>query len=510
MTEAGFFARGARVLRRGCRALTSVAIVPRAAAALLGLLAVHGAPAMGATPNIVVILADDIGWGDLRVYNPASRIPTPNLDALANAGMRFTHAHASAAACAPTRYAALTGNYQWRGRRSWGTWNFQDSSQVLPGQQTLGNILGQAGYVTGFVGKWHMGGDFLQIGSDDITREQSLADLARPFGGGPRALGFDYSFALLEGIQSAPYAYFENDVLFGDPALLRDWLPGTYGLSRVEKAGRGMAYWDSSAVGADLMTRAKEFITTPREAGLPFFLYFASSEAHAPFTPPMSYFGSPVRGVTGTCPRRDMVYELDLAVGELVATLAAEGLLENTLIVFTSDNGGNNECGDDTSGPDFVGQKFQIKEGGHRVPFIVRWDGSVPAGTVRRQLIGVQDLAATLASIVGVPLGPDQARDSFNMAPVWLEGRADTEPVRRHLIAEAREGVTTGPATFAFYEGPWKLVTVKQGTSFAITSLFNLENDSMEQVDLKAVFPLRATSLLNKFKERYRRPRSAY
>lgn len=469
-------------------------------------------------PNIVVILGDDVGWGDIQAYNPQSSIPTPNLNRLAQEGMRFTNAHSSAASCAPTRYSAITGNYQWRGLRPYGTWNFQDQSQILPGQLTLGDITRIAGYSTAFIGKMHLGGDFFERGSSNITRDGSRADFSRPFDNGPIAHGFDYSFTLLEGIQSAPYAYFENDQLVGDHNLLRQWLPGGYGRSGVLAAGIGMPYWDSSRVGEDLMFKALGFIDqhiAQYGSSKPFFLYYAATAAHSPFTPADTFFGQQVRGVTGLCSRQDMIYELDLAVGVLTERLRANGSLGNTIFVFTSDNGGNDACGHDSSGPTFSGHKFQVQEGGHRVPLLVRWgDGSsfaIPPGTVREQLVGVHDLVATIATVVGQPLAADQARDSFNMLPVFLGTASDGVPVRDHLIAQAIQGPSGEkiPPTFAYYEGEWKLIVRLNGRVFSPLALYNLQFDPAETGDITATNLPRVSAMLDRFVQRYGSSRSA-
>ena len=475
--------------------------------------------AAAAPPNIVVILGDDVGWGDVQANNPVSRVPTPNLNQLARDGMRFTNAHTSAAVCAPSRYSALTGNYQWRGRRPWGTWEFQEASQILTGQKTVADLLSSKSYSTAFIGKMHLGGDFYAKGSNSITRTESSVDFARPFRNGPLAHGFGYSFALLEGIQDPPYAYFEDDDLYGDPALLRTWLSGKYGKSVIPNTGLGMPYYDSSKVGPDLMTRALAFIDEHKAtygSTKPFFLYYSSQSVHYPYTPPDQFFGQPVRGVSGLCARQDMVVELDVAVGTLIAKLRTEGLLENTLIVFTSDNGGSpDNCGHDASGPDFSGYKGLVQEGGHRVPFIVRWgDGTnfqVPRGAVRNQLLGVQDLTATLATLAGASIGATQAKDSFNMLPVWLGTRTDADPVRDHLIAEARKSSkkVSIPPTFAYYEGKWKLVVRRSTSTPVALALFDIEADKAETRDLLASQGPLATAMLARFNSRYNGPRSA-
>ena len=480
--------------RRTMVGSTPVSRQVRAVVLMLALnLGILSAGALAAPPNIVVILADDMGWGDLRANHPESQVPTPNLDRLAAEGMRFTDAHTPAAMCAPTRYAALTGNYHWRGRRAWGTWQFNKSSQFLPGQQTIGDILSAAGYHTAFVGKTHLGADFFEIGSDRVSATPETADFARPFRDGMRDHGFAYTFPLLEGIQEEPYAYFENDQLVGDARQMRIWAKGVYGSSRIDNAGRGMPYWNSSQVGPDLAERAFAFIARHHGsfgASRPFFLYYAAQAAHSPYTPPESFMGTPVRGATNMCARQDMIYELDVFVGKLEQHLKSLGLLSNTLILFTSDNGGRDNCLHDSSGPGFRGIKGQILEGGHRVPFIVKWgDGSsypIRKGAVRHQMISVNDLTASLAAAAGVGIDPAQARDSFNFLPVWQGLVSDYKPVRDHLISESREsapGIDT-PPTFAYRERTWKLIAQWNGVGYDAVGLYDLGTDSLEATNL--------------------------
>ena len=466
--------------RLGCLLAAFLALAPAGAA-------------LAAPPNIVVVLADDMGWGDLHANNRASPVPTPNLDRLAREGMRFRNAHTSAAMCAPTRYGLLTGNYQWRGTRPWGTWKYWLGSQIPPGQLTIGDLLQRVGYRTAFVGKLHLGGDFLGIGTDAVTREQGEVDLSRGFADGPLAHGFDYSFPLLDGIQGEPYAYFENDRLVGDPALLQVWAASRYGSSEILKDGRGMPYWDSSKVGPELVSRALGFIDrhlAGPDAARPFLLYYSAQAAHAPHTPPARLAGKKIAGFTGLCARQDMIRELDVAVGALTGHLRAKGLLADTLFLFTSDNGGEDLCGQDSSGPTFVGQKGQILEGGHRVPLIVKWGDAgaytVPPGTARSQLISTLDVAATLARLAGSAVAADQALDSFDFSAVWLGTRPDRSPVRDHLMVESRnlDVETPAPSTMAYYEGDWKLVLQRQGGVYRVVRLADLATDPAETVDL--------------------------
>lgn len=467
-------------------------------------LIVAGAAPVGAgvlppdNPNIILFVADDMGWGDSRVYNPNSKIAMPNLEQLANEGMRFTDAHTATAKCAPTRYTIVTGNYQWRGRYPWGQWGYISGSQILPDQWTIGDALTTKGYDTAFFGKMHLGGDFYEKESDNFATVESDIDFSRKFANGPLDHGFQYSFLALRGIQDSPYAFFENDHLVGDPQQMLTWKPGKYGPSIIPTQGIGMPYWDSSVVGPELTNKAIAFIDAHQRNNLsqgtnnPFFMYYASEAAHAPYTPPASFLGEPVQGESGLSSHADMIYELDVALGQLLSALEQRGLLNNTLVIFTSDNGGTVNKAELRAGHDSVGglrgEKGQIWEGGHRVPLIVKWgDGTsgsvIDINTTSRQLIGTHDLMATLASIVGVALPPEQACDSFDFLPVLLGTRDDANPVRNHLIMEAEaETAAHPPGIFGYREGPWKLVFDMRQNAMG---LYNLDADLAERRDLK-------------------------
>jgi len=446
-------------------------------------------------PNIIFFISDDMGWGDSPVYNPESKIPMPNLDKLAAEGMWFTDAHTPAASCAPTRYSAMTGNYQWRGLKISGQWNYRGGSQILSDQWTVAKILQDNGYNTAMFGKLHLGGDFYMIGSNEFVSEtepEELIDFARGLQNGPLTYGFNYSYLCLRGIQDSPYAFFENDQLVGNPDDLMMWESGWYGDSNIPYDGIGMPYWNSSEVGPILTQKAIEFIDRHHQKNLnevtntPFFLYYASQSAHAPYTPPDSFHGEPVKGVTGMAPRTDLIYEIDVALGKLMEAVEERGLIDNTLIIFTSDNGGipdQTHHGHDSVGG-LRGRKRRIWEGGHRVPFVAKWGGGttagsfIPPGTVSNQLIGVHDLAATLAALVGENLPANQARDSFNFVPVLLgQLDPDSAPVRDNMIIKA-----SLPAhSIAIRDGQWKLTLDLKNN---VTGLYNLADDLYETNNL--------------------------
>lgn len=467
------------------------------------------APSTGASPvpatkpNVIVFLVDDMGWGDSRLYNPESKISMPNLERLANDGMKFTNAHATPK-CAPTRYSLLTGNYHWRGRYSYGAWDYRGGPQILDDQWTIATVLRDHGYNTAFIGKGHLGGDFYKKGSEEFAPEwyypETDIDFARGFQNGPLSYGFNYSYLSLTGNFGAPYAYFENGQLDGDVNDLFIWAPGWYGDSRIWKEGIGMPDWDSTQVGPILTERAIAFIDAHIEENIannsnnPFFMYYATTAAHGPYTPPELFFGVPVKGMTGMWERTDMIYEIDVELGFLLRALEERSLSENTLLVFISDNGKPNDgtsielaAGHDGSGG-LRGQKGEIWENGHRVPFIAKWgDGTnagsvIPAGTASNQLIAVHDLTATLAALVGVDLPYEQGRDSFNLLPIMTGAQPENEPVRDYLVEEAREiNKEPVPPRFAILEDYWRLILNENDEA---VELFDLASDLSESTNL--------------------------
>ena len=414
-----------------------------AAAALTALLA-FGAETR---PNFLIFLSDDVGWGDFQCYNPQGKIPTPNVDKLAQAGMRFTDAHTPAALCAPTRYAMLTGNYPWRGAKPGGTWSYNGSTQFLPGQKTIGKILQEAGYRTAIFGKVNVGGVW-------ETGDNNQVDWSKPMKDGPIQWGFDYSYILMVGHQGPPYCFVENNRVDGDASQMTQLKQGPLNGGMIPRDGPGLPGFDSRKVGESIARKAIGFLddhlAKNRAAGKehPFYIHFCSDGAHGPYTPPETLLGSPVKGASKMTAHTDMVHEVDVLLGKLVAALDERGLLTNTLILLTSDNGGlpfEREYGHDAVGG-LRGYKSFIFEGGHRVPYLVRWgDGTpagskIPPGTVRHQVIGAHDIVATMAELGGARLGPDQALDSVSLVPVLLGQRDDQHPVRQTLLLQSSPG----------------------------------------------------------------------
>ncbi len=471
-------------------------------------------------PNILFIMADDLGWGDFQCYNPQGKVPTPNIDRLARNGMRFTDAHTPAALCAPTRYTVATGNYTWRGRVAGGTWGWNQTPQFLPGQKTVGHLLQEAGYRTGLFGKLHFGGEF-------ESQDDGRPDFTKPMKTGPVQWGFDYSYVLLGGHQAPPYLFFENNRVAGDATQVTQLPAGPLNGGIVPRAGPGLPDWDSRQVGQALVEKGLAFID--QDGNKPFYIHLSTDGAHGPYTPPETLLGIPVKGQSKMTPKTDMAFEVDVVVGKFVEGLEKRGLIDRTLIVVTSDNGGipaDRDHGHDAVGG-LRGAKSQIWEGGHRVPFVVQWKGHIPAGTVRHQVIGTHDIVPTFVDLAGGRFEPDQMLDSVSLAPVLLDRRGDEQPVRQTLLIQSspgrdalteRDPVLPKPAkragkrssqdrqaarnkafneiakkgaksgsdgmAHALREGPWKLVFDIEHDGPA--ALYNLPDDLTEQKNLIA------------------------
>jgi arylsulfatase A-like enzyme len=383
-------------------------------------------------PNIVFIIADDIGWTDWRAYNPRGKIPSPHIDQLAREGIRFTDAHTTSALCAPSRYSLITGNYPWRGLKPGGSWLWFTNPQILPGQQTIADLLNNAGYRTGIIGKLHIGADFVWNGM--------AVDFSQPMKIGPKEWGFDYSFVTITGHQGPPYAFFENNRIVGDPSNVLQLLKGSDHGAPIPTTGPGLPEWNSKQVSYRLLEKAIKFIQDSDEQ--PFYLHYSTVGAHSPWTPPEKLFGDPVAGKTGLSAHADMVYEVDVVLGKILTTLKNTGKLDNTIIVLTSDNGGSNVDAPlgHNANLGLKGEKSFIFEGGHRVPLIVRWPGHVPANTVSKQLIGNHDMVATFADIANVQYADNQVLDSISFLPVLLQQQSEEKDLRESLLIDSGLG----------------------------------------------------------------------
>ena len=483
-------------------------------AALLACLALKPATQKPNSPNIVYILADDLGYGDISVYNTEGGIKTPNIDKLAVEGMRFTDAHSPSSVCTPTRYALLTGRYPWRSRLPKGVLRGYSRTLIENNRPTVASLLKSQGYQTAVVGKWHLGVDWvLQKGHENLLNTEGYGikeeinpdhiDFTQKPTQGPKTIGFDYSYVLPASLDMPPYCYLENQKLTE--------LPTAYTPGNKLESGYTGPFWregkmsptfDFYGVLPRFVEKADDFLKKQTK-NKPFFLYLPFSAPHTPWVPKKEYSGTSKAGEYG-----DFVQQVDAAVGQVLHTLDSMGLSENTLVVFTSDNGPY--CRENfvkqfnhKAAGEFRGMKGDAFEGGHRIPFIVRWTGKVKAGTVSNATTTLANLLATCADILGNKEAKYKVEDSYSILSV-LTGKNKQVPNQTAVVHSSSVGF------FAIRKGDWKLIEgigsggftepkeVKPKPDEPTGQLFNLANDPHEDHDLylknpEKVKELRAT-----------------
>jgi arylsulfatase A len=401
-----------------------------------------------ARPNIVYILADDMGVGDVSALNPESAWKTPNIDRLAREGMAFTDAHSSSAVCTPSRYSILTGRYAWRSRLKSGVGGGVSAALIEPDRLTVASFLRKEGYSTTAIGKWHLGLDWAPAkDADPKTPPVRRVDYSKPFSGGPLDCGFDHFFGVSASLDMPPYTWLRDD---------HAELPPSDEIA----AGKSPAYWRGGPVAKGFahvdvlgrLTEEAEKTIAAQTNGRPFFLYLALTAPHTPIVPSPEF-----KGRTKTTDYGDFCYQVDDVVGRVLAALSRRHLETNTLVVFTADNGCSPEANfaklrkvhhDPQAGR--RGYKADIYEGGHRVPFIVRWPGKVAPGRLSAEPICQSDLLATCAEVLGLSLPANTAEDSVSLLPELL-GRAHPAPLREAIVHHSIHG------DFAVRQGDWKL-----------------------------------------------------
>ena len=412
------------------------------------------APAATSLPNVVLIFADDLGYGDLGCYG-ANKVQTPNIDRLATEGRRFTDAHSASAVCTPSRYALLTGEYPHRKNLSKPV--FLKTGLVIDTkQQTAASLMKEAGYATACIGKWHLGfGERAPDWNGDL----------KP---GPLELGFDYYYGVPVVNSHPPFVYVENHkvvglaaddpFVFGRKAKTREFFE-KMGMNQIGGADAAHTLYDDEAVGTTLTGKAVDWIKARGKD--PFFLYLATTNIHHPFTPAPRFKGTSQCGPYG-----DFIHELDWIVGEVMKTLEEQGIADNTLVIFTSDNGGMFNVGGQNAwdaghhlNGELLGFKFGAWEGGHRVPFIARWPGKIEADSVSDELISNIDMIATFAALTGRKLKAGQGRDSINVLPA-LTG-APTQPLRDHMVLAPSK-----PTHLAVRKGRWMYIGAQGSGGF--------------------------------------------
>lgn len=429
------------------------------------LLMVNGLAALRAAdlPNVVVILADDLGYGDVACFNPASEIPTPNLDRLAAEGLRMTDAHSPCTVCTPTRYSLLTGQMAFRIPRGGRVFTGAGGpSLIAEGRLTLPQMLRDRGYATACVGKWHVGLTFRDAAGNPINEDGLEAvkriDFSRRIDGGPLDTGFDMFF----GTACCPttdwlYAFIEGDRVVNAPTkqLDRSGLP-KHPYANDNRPGMVADDFDLEHVDLTFLQRSQRWLREHAAGSpkTPFFLYHSTQAVHLPSFPAPKF-----QGTSGKGPHGDFIAEFDWVVGELLKTLREIHAADNTIVVVTSDNGPEvtsvvhmrEDHGHDPARP-WRGMKRDNWEGGHRVPMLVRWPGQVPTGSVSDQLCCLTDLMATLAEVTGASLPNEAAEDSASLLGVWRGEQA--EPVHDYVIHQG----FGGDRFLAIRQGPWKLL----------------------------------------------------
>jgi arylsulfatase A len=477
-------------------------------------------------PNIIYILTDDMGYGDVTANNPDAKTSTPNIDRLAAQGIRFTDAHSTSAVCTPTRYGILTGRYSWRSALKSGVLNGYSRPLLEKDRTTVASLLKRNGYTTGVVGKWHLGLNWVQnkTGGQSATplkpadENAALIETIDPANlnfsvaptDGPLNHGFDYSFILPASLDMPPYCYLENDRLTSP---LTEQTDGSNPAN-----GTTGAFWRKGLMAKDFVfeqvtptftQRAISFIKWQAVSGKPFFLYLPFPSPHTPWLPIKKFQGSSKAGEYG-----DFVNMVDAEVGKILKTLTEIGLDNNTVVFFASDNGPFWK-------PDFVekfdhhaayiyrGMKADAFEGGHRIPFIVRWPGKIKANSVCDETINLTALLATCSGIIDKKLTDNEGEDSFSILPLLL-GRKEEYVRPEALIQHSSRGV------FVVRRGDWKLIlglgsggfskpeTVQPKEGEAPGQLYNLKDDPSETQNVYFQFPDKVKELsgiLKKYQE---------
>lgn len=396
---------------------------------------------MQSKPNIIYILADDMGYGDISCLNKNSKINTVHFDRMAKEGIAFTDAHSSSAVCTPSRYSILTGRYNWRSSLKKGVLNGFSLPLIEEGRMTVASLLREHGYKTACVGKWHLGMEWAKTGDGE-----SEIDYREPIRNGPISHGFDYYYGISASLDMPPYVYIENDRVTQLP-------------DRITRNDDPMAFWREGATAPDfdhqqvlpkLTAKALEWIEQYKDE--PFFIYFPLPAPHTPILPSEAFAGQ-----SGTNAYGDFVLMCDDVIGQIMNKLDDLHLSENTIVIYTSDNGCSPKANYEelaTFGhhPSYVfrGHKADIYEGGHRIPLIVKWPECIQAERISDEPVCLTDLLATVADVLDVTLPPNAGEDSVSNLPIWAN-LPHEQPLREAIVHHSIQGA------FSIRQGKWKL-----------------------------------------------------
>ncbi len=446
-------------------------------------------------PNIIYILTDDLGIGDVQFFNPQGKVKTPNIDRLGREGKSFTDAHSSSAVCTPSRYSILTGRYAWRTKLASGVLHGFDPPLIDASRLTVGKLLQQNGYTTACIGKWHLGMDW-PLAANATTEY----DYTKAIKNGPTTRGFDYFFGIASSLDIPPFIYIENEHTVGVPTVIKKWV----------RSGPAEKDFDAVNCVPDFTAKAVNYIKDKSAKKQPFFLYLALPSPHTPIVPNKAF-----KGTTGVTDYGDYVAETDWSVGQVLKVIKESGISKNTIVVFTSDNGFapyvlknfNVEALGHFPSYIYRGYKSDIWEGGHRIPFIVRWPGKIKAGTSSDKTICLSDFMATTAAIIHAKLPDNSAEDSYNLLP-YLTGSVAGN-IREATVHHSIDGY------FAIRQGKWKLElcpgsggweSPKNGEAFKLglppVQLYDMTVDVREKNNVEAQHPdivKNLTALLEKY-----------
>ncbi|EDM28672.1 arylsulfatase A precursor [Lentisphaera araneosa HTCC2155] len=449
-------------------------------------------------PNIIYLLADDMGVGDVKAYNADSKIPTPALDNLAANGMMFTDAHTNSSVCTPTRYGILTGRYSWRTTKKSGVTQGLSPHLIDSNRETVASLLKKEGYATACIGKWHLGMDWsLKDGSiADSKSDQSQIDLSKEIQNGPNKNGFDYYFGMAASANHSPHCFIEDGYTVGKLQVLDDKQRKAVGIDG--KPGLVAKGFKQSEILPRFTEKTCEWVRSQvnQKPDQPFFVYMPLNSPHSPIVPSAKFLGK-----SGLSSHGDFCMETDWALGEVVKILKALGIEDNTMIIFTADNGTSpmakfEPMQEQGHFPSYIyrGLKGETYEGGHRVPFIVKWPKGLAPAKTSDQLICTTDLMATVAEINGIALANNVGEDSISFLPALRE-QAIPELANRAIVHHSDAGV------FAIRQGKWKLLLDNIGGSRrsnpkdkpviddAEIQLFDMVNDPQESTNLSQKNP---------------------
>ena len=446
-------------------------------------------------PNIVFILVDDLGYGDLTCVNENGKIKTPHIDSLSEDGVTFVDAHSSSAVSSPSRYGILTGRYNWRSWKKKGALWMHDQPMIQADRTTMASMLRTQGYQTACIGKWHLGmyhpttdGGF----PTDTETEYNL-DYTKEIKGGPCDVGFDYYFGV-DAPNFPPYCFIENRKTVGIPS---HYLKKNFVFDCRE--GRAIEGWDVENDLPAVTERASRYIGEASKQGKPFFLYLPLTSPHTPIAPTDEFMGSSQLNKYA-----DFVKQTDASVGQVLKALKDNGLEKNTIVVFTSDNGCSPVAdykflGSKGHDPSYIfrGTKSDLFEGGHHIPCLVKWPAKVKPHTVK-QTICLTDFMATFAALSGYKLADNEAEDSYNLMPL-LASKKEVAPLRDFTVHHSVDG------SFAIRQGKWKLLTINHSGGWSAPSpknggkvpfqLYDMEKDPEETVNLYESYPEKAEEL---------------